>query len=162
MSWRIDHARAEASGCLAEQCAEDEERTRPVTNCWVSQDNDDDDELVNQGLDDEERSRLLELQATFWKEREAEDCWIVPMGRDLEAMPWLPNRTVGILEAIRRARKAGKIALLVDNSRHRVVDTFFSYRSVQIIEAKQLILEERTGKRSRAQVLELALPLSLE
>ena len=100
--------------------------------------------------------RIAELKEAFWKARDDEDCWQVPMGRDLQAMPWLSSRSVGVLEAIRRARMNGKVALLVDNSKHRVVDTFFAYRNCQILEAKQLVLEERTGKRSRPQILEEA------
>ena len=69
------------------------------------------------GDDDEERQRLFDLREAFWQEREAHPFWSVPMGRDSDAMPWLPKRSAGIIEAIRRARtNAGKTALLVDNS----------------------------------------------
>lgn len=52
-------------------------------------------------------SNLAQLQAHFWAACEAEvsPCWMVPMGRDLEIMPWLPHRSCGMLEAIWRARR---------------------------------------------------------
>ena len=94
----------------------------------------------------------------FGRERESNPfCWEVPMGRDLDVMPWLSKRSTGVTEAIHRARTArGKTALLIDNSVDKVVDTFFMYRSTQILEAKQMVVDERMRKKSRAQILESA------
>ena len=39
--------------------------------------------------DDEQ---LAAQQAAFWRATEAKDCWEVPLGRDLDVMPWLPRR----------------------------------------------------------------------
>jgi hypothetical protein len=81
----------------------------------------------------------------------------VPMGRDLEVMPWLGRRGAGVVEAVERARTLHRrTALLVDNTADKVVDTFYQYRHVVVLEAKAMVVEERTGKRSRAQVLEQA------
>ena len=158
--WRLQHERAAKSGSLPppddgiEEFDNDNATKERSPNCWFCCDSDDEEGMVV--VEEAERKRIAELKEAFWKERDAEDCWKVPMGRDLVAMPWLPHRSVGVLEAIRRARNKKKVALLVDNSKHRVVDTFFAYRNCQILEAKQLVLEERTGKRSRAQILEAA------
>ena len=156
--WRLAHERAAASGWVPDDGVEEFDNDNAVReekpNCWFCCDDDNEEAM---GLVKEaERKRIAELKEAFWKARDDEDCWQVPMGRDLQAMPWLSSRSVGVLEAIRRARMNGKVALLVDNSKHRVVDTFFAYRNCQILEAKQLVLEERTGKRSRPQILEEA------
>lgn len=110
---------------------------------------------VDHAHDDVERQRLLDLREAFWQEREAQPFWSVPMGHDDDIMPWLPKRSAGIVEAIHRARtKAGKTALLVDNTADKVVDTFFMYRSTQILEAKQMVVDERMRKKNRTQILE--------
>lgn len=97
-----------------------------------------------------------EQEAEFWRSRDSARFWEVPMGRDIGMMPWLHGRTTGVLEAVRRARRFGRTPLLIDNTKDRVVDTFFLYRHAQVLEAKEMVVDERTGRRSRAQVLERA------
>ena len=105
-----------------------------------------DDEL-DEAPSDEEDARLHALRQAFWRATEASACWEVPLGRDLDAMPWLHRRSTGVLEAIEHARRhCGRTALLVDNSADKVVDTFFLYRPVQVLEAKAMVVEERTGR----------------
>ena len=137
--WRLQHERAAKSGCLplpddAVEEFDNDDAVKEGSPCWFCDGSDDEAIAI---VEEAEKKRLAELKDAFWKARDAEDCWQVPMGRDLSAMPWLPHRSVGVLEAIRRARLNKKVALLVDNSKHRVVDTFFAYRNCQILEAKQ-------------------------
>ena len=122
--------------------------------CMPPDDGDDDDSAVD---DDSDRAQLHALREAFWRATEGTECWEVPLGRDLDAMPWLHKRSAGVLEAIERARRQhGRTALLVDNSADKVVDTFFLYRPVQVLEAKRMIMEERMGRCNRAQLLEQA------
>ena len=60
----------------------------------------------------------------FWS-TQPDHLWVVPMARDNNVMPWLRGRECGMLEAIARAHANGKTPLLVDNTEHRVVDTFY-------------------------------------
>ena len=60
---------------------------------------------------------------------------------DIEKIP-----LTDLLEAIDRAVAAGKTPLVVDRSEHGVVDTFFSYRSVQVLDAKKLGLDRSLKK----------------
>jgi len=93
-------------------------------------------------------------RAEFWRKVEERSCWSVPMGREESLMPWLARSATGLTEAIRRARERGKTVLLVDNSRDRVVDTFYRYRHAQVIETKKMVLDENRGARTRGQIME--------
>ena len=100
---------------------------------------------------------LATAQSEFWQACEKSDCWTVPMGRDLSAMPWLPHRSCGLLEALARSRRLRRrTALLIDSTTNRAVDTFFMYRPTQVIEAKMMVMDEHQGKRSLAQIREAA------
>ena len=150
--WRLENARAERVSKEYPSVAPDVAPLPPC--CVLPSDGPLDDDAPP---DDSESARLLALREAFWIGMECKPCWEVPLGRDLDAMPWLSRRSVGVIEAIEHARrKHGRTALLVDNSPDRVVDTFFLYRPVQVLEAKAMVVEERTGRRSRAQVLEQA------
>ena len=128
-----------------------------LPQCCILPDGDDDDFNGVLSRDAEENERLLQIRADYWKAIENKGVWEVPLGRDLDAMPWLSRRGCGVLEAIERARRQHcRTALLVDNSADKVVDTFFLYRPVQVLEAKAMVIEERTGKRNRPQILEQA------
>ena len=112
-------------------------------------------------LTDAEADRELEdvqlaaLRKAFWCDLDSRKVWCIPVGRDLNVMPWLAERSCGLLEAMSRARRVrGRTPLLIDNTSDRVVDTFFSYRPVQVIEAKKMVIDERTGRRSLAQIRE--------
>jgi hypothetical protein len=144
--WRLAHASAER---VVKQAAEPP--LPPLPSCCILEDADEDP------MDEETTAELNAKQHAFWSAREMEDCWELPMGRETDVMPWLPRRSAGILEAIERSRRLhSKTPLLVDNSDSHVVDTFFLYRAVQVIEAKQMVVEERTGRRNVAQCLEQA------
>lgn len=153
--WRLQAATAGpsvASGVLDVPCDTCKEH---IYQSLLGEDNDEESlALID---DDEEKQRLIELREAFWREREAAEFWQVPMGRDLDEMPWLPKRSAGVIEAIQRARRMHRrTALLIDNSPDKVVDTYFMYRSTQILEAKQMVMEERMRKKNRAQILESA------
>ena len=70
------------------------------------------------------------------------------------SMPWLKPHERGMLLAIERARSMGKCTLLVDQSDDKLVDTYYSYQSCQVIEAKRLVLDEVTGAKTHAEVME--------
>ena len=59
-----------------------------------------------------------------------------------------------MLLAIERARTLDRTALLVDPSEDKLVDTYYAYQSVQVVEAKRLTLDEVQGVRSRERILE--------
>ena len=44
--------------------------------------------------------------------------------------------------------------LLVDNTPERLVDTFYGYRHAQVLEAKAMVMDERMGRKSLAQIKE--------
>ena len=44
--------------------------------------------------------------------------------------------------------------LLVDPSPDKLIDTYYAYQSSQVVEAKRLVLEEVTGKKTHADTLE--------
>ena len=80
-----------------------------------------------------------------------------------------------LVEAIDRAVKAGKTPLVVDRSEAGLVDTFYSYRSVQMLDAKKMgldkamkkvpvpdILEEARGKLVSALKLGFALVICMQ
>ena len=155
--WRLENVRTAER--LSKECPTVAPDLPPLPPCCrpAFDDDDGDGDDDEDADDDSVRAKLLKLRDEFWNVTEASDCWEVPLGRDLDAMPWLHRRTTGVLEAIEHARRVhGKTALLVDNSADKVVDTFFLYRAVQVLEAKAMVLEERTGRRNRAQVLEQA------
>ena len=146
--WRLDAVRAEKhanpGGGLLPTSADG------VDGSLRASDADDDDVEPSD-------SHMQALKAEFWLSCEADSCWKVPMGRDLQVMPWLPNRSCGLLEAISRARNVhGRSPLLIDNTPDRVIDTFYLYRHVQVLEAKAMVMDERMGKKSRAQIMEAA------
>lgn len=143
--WRLASERA--SCVLAETAMSDIADTAP-TRCFQLPGGDDEDAA--------ERARLDASREAFWQAREEEQCWVVPLGRDLATMPWLSHRSVGVLEAMQRARLHGRTPLLVDNTAHRAVDTFFAYRAVQVLELKEMVVDEHTGRRSHAEVMENA------
>ena len=89
----------------------------------------------------------------FWAEQDKEVCWSVPMAHGA-SMPWLKTHERGMLLAIERARAMGKTVLLVDPSPDKLIDTYYAYQSSQVIEAKRLVLDEVTGARSQAEILE--------
>ena len=89
----------------------------------------------------------------FWAEQDKEVCWSVPMAHGA-SMPWLKPHERGMLLAIERARAMGKTVLLVDPSPDKLIDTYYAYQSSQVVEAKRLVLEEVTGKRSHADTME--------
>jgi hypothetical protein len=89
----------------------------------------------------------------FWAEQDKEECWSVPMAHGA-SMPWLKPHERGMLLAIERARALGKTVLLVDPSPDKVIDTYYAYQSSQVVEAKRLVLEEVTGKKTHAETLE--------
>ena len=91
----------------------------------------------------------------FWSALDAEpsSLWVVPMAHGV-SMPWLKVHERGMLVAIDRARARNKTVLLVDNTPDRLIDTFYTYQSALVIEAKQLVLDEATGRRTHAQVME--------
>ena len=72
-------------------------------------------------MTDAERAAARER---FWA-TQPPHLWTVPMARDNAVMPLLRGRECGMLEAIARAHAHGKTPLLVDNTEHRVVDTFY-------------------------------------
>ena len=137
--WRIEHERSKEDRPEDDQCA----GPSPCATC-------------GQRVAEPEPSEAdAALREAFWHEREATAEWTVPMGRDLELMPWVGARGCGMLEAMQRARRLhGKVPLLIDNTRDRVVDTFFEYRAAHVLEAKQICLDERTGRRTRALIME--------
>ncbi len=164
MAWRLAAARAPPDGdhrpsypaTEPEPVPQVVENAPPQSRAWpgrcCGQETAD-----GEDLDDEAVARLAALRETFWgaRERDQQACWVVPMGRDLDAMPWLRRDECGLLEAMARARRRlRRVPLLVDNTLHRVVDTFFQYRAVQVIEAKAMVLDERTRRRSRAQAVD--------
>lgn len=89
----------------------------------------------------------------FWAEQDQQECWSVPMAHGA-SMPWLKPHERGMLLAIERARALGKTVLLVDPSPDKLIDTYYAYQSSQVIEAKRLVLEEVTGKKTHADTLE--------
>ena len=89
----------------------------------------------------------------FWAEQDKEECWSVPMAHGA-SMPWLKPHERGMLLAIERARALGKTVLLVDPSPDKLIDTYYAYQSSQVVEAKRLVLEEVTGKKTHEATLE--------
>ena len=89
----------------------------------------------------------------FWAEQDKEECWSVPMAHGA-SMPWLKPHERGMLLAIERARALGKTVLLVDPSPDKLIDTYYAYQSSQVVEAKRLVLEEGTGKKTHEATLE--------
>ena len=53
-----------------------------------------------------------------------------------------------------RARLQNRTALLIDNSADHLVDTYYTYQSALVVEAKQLVLDEATGRCTHEQILE--------
>ena len=82
--------------------------------------------------------------ASFWVAQDEHPCWVVPMGRDPQVMPWLASRESGMGEAMARARAKLRTVLLVDDSADQVVDTFFRYRHAQVIDVKRMVVEVHT------------------
>ena len=105
-------------------------------------------EAIAAELSREESARLA--TKAFWEEQECEPYWTVPMGGDSQFA-----RCCGLLDAVKRAQAAGKTPLLIDNSEDRLIDTFYSYQQVQVLEAKRMVLDEAKGT-ARAAVLERA------
>ena len=98
-----------------------------------------------------ERAAMEAARTAFWTAQEARACWSVPISTDARTMPWLGPKERGLLVAVERARSAGKTPLLVDNSRDKVVDTYYAYQSVQVLECKKMFMDEKTGERSHEQ-----------
>jgi hypothetical protein len=90
---------------------------------------------------------------SFWAAQDLQPCWVVPMAHGV-SMPWLRPHERGMLVAIERARSLGRTALLVDPSEDQLVDTYYAYQAVQLIEAKQLVLDEATGAKSHDEIME--------
>ena len=104
----------------------------------------------------EDDAKLAQARAKeeFWAEQDAAPYWEVPLGKDPN-LPWLGTST-GLLVALERcASVAGKVPLVIDNTSAKAVDTFYMYRSVPILEAKKMFMDERTGA-SRESVLDEA------
>ena len=102
---------------------------------------------------DIEEAAAQQAAADFWASQEKEACWLVPMGRDESSSVFL--RQCGMLQAMYRARRAGRTPLLVDHSPQHVVDSFYSYKDTEFLEGKQLFMEERGGT-SRPELMERA------
>lgn len=92
---------------------------------------------------DIEEAAAEQAAAAFWASQQSEACWLVPMGRDDSSSVFL--RQCGMLQAMYRARRAGRTPLLIDRSPQHVVDSFYSYRHAEFLEGKQLFMEERGG-----------------
>ena len=92
---------------------------------------------------------------SFWAAQDLQPCWVVPMAHGV-SMPWLRPHERGMLVAIERARSLGRTALLVDPSEDQLVDTYYAYQAVQLIEAKRLVLDEATGAKSHDEIMEMA------
>lgn len=91
--------------------------------------------------------------AAFWEEQDFLPFWSVPMAHGV-SMPWLKAHERGLLVGIDRARAHGKTVLLIDNTPDKLIDIFYQYQTAQVIEAKQLVLDEASGRRTHEQIME--------
>eukprot|EP00316_Scyphosphaera_apsteinii_P023708 CAMPEP_0119299544 /NCGR_PEP_ID=MMETSP1333-20130426/1624_1 /TAXON_ID=418940 /ORGANISM="Scyphosphaera apsteinii, Strain RCC1455" /LENGTH=338 /DNA_ID=CAMNT_0007301007 /DNA_START=48 /DNA_END=1066 /DNA_ORIENTATION=+ len=150
MAWRLAYARAShvAAAAHPDEMTPSNSLAGNCNQCsWHVQCDDD---------SGERKAVHAAAREAFWAERDATTCWSVPMGRDEYMMPWLGLRESGLSEAIARARQRGRTVLLVDNSAHKVIDTFYQHRCAQVIEAKKMVMDVSTGARSHQAVMDEA------
>jgi len=74
------------------------------------------------------------------------------MVRDLSQMPFLSEGETGLDAAIAHAHKMGRTALLIDGSGRGTVDGLFAQRA-EVLDAKRMWQDEKTGERTHAQVM---------
>jgi len=94
-------------------------------------------------------------RAAFWASREGRSCWSVPMVRDLSQMPFLAGGESGLDAAIAHAHSLGRTPLLLDESGRGMVDAHFAQRA-EVLDAKRMWQDEKTGARTYAQVMKEA------
>jgi hypothetical protein len=92
-------------------------------------------------------------EAAFWASQDALPLWTVPLSHGA-SMPFLKPHERGLLVAMSRAHRLGKTPLLVDHSEEHLIDTYYSYQAALVIEAKQLVLDVATKRRSHEEIME--------
>lgn len=99
-----------------------------------------------------QRGDSEELRLAYWASREGRGHWSVPMVRDLSQMPFLGESETGLEAAIAHAHKLGRTPLLIDSSGRGTVDGHFAPRG-EVLDAKRMWQDEKTGARTHAQVM---------
>ena len=95
--------------------------------------------------------KIQRMKEEFWEKQLAAPYWEVPLGKSDELL-WMPPNSTGLLEALRYLNKVEKVALIIDNTKAKSVDTYYAYRSVPVLEAKKMFMDEHQGV-PRAQVM---------
>lgn len=94
-------------------------------------------------------------RSAFWASREGRDVWSVPMARDLSQLPFLADGETGLDAALAHAHKLARTPLLIDGSGRGTVDAHYIQRA-EVLDAKRMWQDEKTGARTHAQVMKEA------
>ena len=89
----------------------------------------------------------------FWTEQDEQPYWTVPIAHG-GSMPWLKVHERGLLIAMERAHRLGKTVLLIDTSDDHICDTYFSYQASLVLEAKRMVLDVATSRKTLSEVLD--------
>ena len=95
-------------------------------------------------------------RGAFWAKQQ--DCWAVPMGRDLAQMPWQeasPEET-GLSEALYWCRKKGKTPLFLDNPQAQPIARHYGERGAVTLDIKRMFNDERARKVTRSELMKEA------
>ena len=91
--------------------------------------------------------------AAFWALQAVAPFWTVPLAHGA-SMPWLRPYERGLLLAIERCNRTSKTPLFLENKEDKLVDTYYSYQSSIVIEAKKLVLDVAMKKRTHEEAME--------
>lgn len=95
--------------------------------------------------EENEKERIAQAKLAYWAAQDKAPYWNVPLGKSAE-LPWLAPNSTGLLEALHRSvHVTEKVPLIIDNTEHQDVDTYYAYRSGPILEAKKMFMDERAG-----------------
>jgi hypothetical protein len=98
-------------------------------------------------------SEAKQKQVAFWAEQRSRRCWRVPFAPKRKDMPWLRGKSARE-EALSEAAADNTTPLFIDTSRN-IIDTFYSYRSANVIEAKRCVMGPRLEGMTDADVQEM-------
>ena len=79
--------------------------------------------------------------------------WKVPLAHGA-GMPFLKVHERGLLVAIDRCHAISRTPLLIDATADRLVDTFYAYQAAIIVEAKKMVVDVASKRKSQEDVME--------
>lgn len=103
----------------------------------------------------EARAAAVEAKrSAFWAAQEQRLCWSVPLARNISVMPWLGAHESGLDAAIAKAHSLGRTPLLIDCEGRAAA--YLARRQAVLLDARQMVADERLGVRSHALVMKEA------